>query len=131
MDALLAEIQPDDVSLCRALGTALKRLRGVDIASTDWNEAALEPFYRANLRVVDERGKLLAQGRDMSALIEQFRDSGAASSAAVSDSPAKAAVTRWDFGDLPTVWRSRAAGMEVQSYPALVDHGDRGSSGAL
>ncbi len=125
VDALLAEIQPDDVSLCRALGTALKRLRGVDIASTDWNEAALEPFYRANLRVVDERGKLLAQGREMSALIEQFRESGVASSTAVSDSPAKAAVTRWDFGDLPTVWRSRAAGMEVQSYPALVDHGDR------
>ncbi len=126
VDAVLAEIEPDDVGLCRALAQTLKRLRGIDINNDDWDTEGLEPFYRANLRVVDERGKLLAQGRDMAALVAEFREGGeAVAPASLVNSPARSRVTRWDFGDLPSVWRTQAAGMQVESYPALVDHGDR------
>lgn len=126
VDGLLEALQPDDVALGPALSALLKRQRGVSIAVDDWDWDGLEPFYRMNIRVVDDRGKLLAQGRDMAALVAEFRDS-ATPVAATSDAktPARQNVTRWDFGALPEVWKRRSAGMEVLAYPALVDHGSR------
>lgn len=121
VDAALNLLTPDDVDLCNALADAIYKLKRVKITPADWNIAELEDFYRMNIRVVDERSKLLAQGRDMAALVEQFRDQFAGQSAApVKSKTEKANVERWDFGDLPRVERSKAAGMEVLSYPALV-----------
>ena len=126
VDAALASMQADDVALCSALATALRKTRGVVIADEDWDVAGLTEFYRANIRVVDERGKLLAQGRDMSALVAQFRDgAGAERPSEPSDSPAQHQVKNWSFGELPHIWRTTAAGMRVEQFPALVDHGER------
>ena len=126
VDAALASLQADDVALCSALATALRKTRGVVIADEDWDVAGLTEFYRANIRVVDERGKLLAQGRDMAALVAQFRDgAGAERPSEPSDSPAQHQVKNWSFGELPHIWRTTAAGMRVEQFPALVDHGER------
>ncbi len=126
VDAALASMQADDVALCSALATALRKTRGVVIADEDWDVAGLTEFYRANIRVVDERGKLLTQGRDMSALVAQFRDgAGAERPSEPSDSPAQHQVKNWSFGELPHIWRTTAAGMRVEQFPALVDHGER------
>ena len=126
VDAALAMMQPDDVALCAALSAALRKTRGVVIADEDWDITGLAEFYRANIRVVDERGKLLGQGRDMAALVGQFRDGSAlARPSEPSNSLAQHQVKSWSFGDLPAVWRTSAAGMKVERFPALVDHGDR------
>ena len=126
VDAALASMQADDVALCSALATALRKTRGVVIADEDWDVAGLTEFYRANIRVVDERGKLLAQGRDMAALVAQFRDgAGAERPSEPSNSPAQHQVKNWSFGELPHIWRTTAAGMRVEQFPALVDHGER------
>ncbi len=125
VDAALSELSADDVDLCSALAAQLKRQTGVRVSPSDWDLERLEDFYRMNIRVVDDRNKLLAQGRDLEALIEQFRGATPAASAASKSSPARKAITSWDFGELPEVWKSRSAGMEVHAYPALVDHGDR------
>lgn len=126
VDELLAHIVPGDVPLSATLSAALREHRRVQIPETAWDPASLEPLYRMNIRVVDEQGKLLAQGREMADLVGQFRGSSAAHrSAPEEDSPAKERVTRWDFGELPSEWRSKAAGMDIVRYPALVDHEDR------
>ena len=126
VDAALASMQSDDVALCSALAAALRKTRGVVIADEDWDIQGLSEFYRANIRVVDERGKLLAQGRDMAALVAQFRDgAGKEESSEPANSPAQHQVKSWTFGELPSVWRTTAAGMKVERFPALVDHGDR------
>ena len=126
VDAALASMQADDVALCSALATALRKTRGVVIADEDWDVAGLTEFYRANIRVVDERGKLLAQGRDMAALVAQYRDgAGAERPSEPSNSPAQHQVKNWSFGELPHIWRTTAAGMRVEQFPALVDHGER------
>ena len=86
----------------------------------DWQPAQLEDFYRMNIRVVDAKGKLLGQGRDMAALVAEFRAGEPAVAAPQADSPERKNVERWDFGDLPPVWKSKAAGLEVIAHPALV-----------
>ena len=77
-----------------------------------------------NIRVVDAEGKLLGQGRDMAALVAEFRATETAAAAPRADSPERKNVERWDFGDLPVVWKSKAAGLEVVAHPALVAEQD-------
>ena len=124
VDAALAELSAEDSDLCAALSGVLKRQRGVQVGPSDWQPAQLEDFYRMNIRVVDAEGKLLGQGRDMAALIAEFRSGEPAVAAPQADSPERKNVERWDFGDLPTVWKSKAAGLEVVAHPALVTEQD-------
>ncbi len=124
VDAALAELSAADSDLCAALSGVLKRQRGVQVAPSDWQPAQLEDFYRMNIRVVDTEGKLLGQGRDMAALVAEFRSGEPAAAAPQADSPERKNVERWDFGDLPSVWKSKAAGLEVVAHPALVAEQD-------
>ena len=120
VDAALVELAAEDSDLCAALSVVLKRQRGVQVGPSDWQPAQLEDFYRMNIRVVDAEGKLLGQGRDMAALVTDFRTREPATAAPRADSPERKIVDRWDFGDLPSVWKSKAAGLEVVAHPALV-----------
>lgn len=121
VDTLLEHITPDDRDLCAALSDVLKRQRNITVPVGEWGEERLEDFYRMNIRVVDERGKLLAQDRNMAHLVEQFRDDNQSAQASKSGMGfEQRPVSDWDFGVLPREWKSRAAGMEVLAYPALV-----------
>ncbi|MBL6812990.1 MAG: ATP-dependent RNA helicase HrpA, partial [Luminiphilus sp.] len=120
VDAALSELSAEDSDLCATLSRVLKRQRGVQVSPSDWQPAQLEDFYRMNIRVVDAEGKLLGQGRDMAALVAEFRGGEPAVAAPQADSPERKNVERWDFGDLPPVWKSKAAGLEVIAHPALV-----------
>ena len=124
VDAALSEIAAEDSDLCAALSLVLKRQRGVQVTSSDWQPGQLEDFYRMNIRVVDTEGKLLGQGRDMASLVAEFRSGEAAAATPQTNSPERKNVERWDFGDLPAVWKSKAAGLEVIAYPALVAEKD-------
>ena len=108
VDAALSELSAEDSDLCAALSSVLKRQRGVQVSPSDWQPAQLEDFYRMNIRVVDAEGKLLGQGRDMAALVAEFRAGEPAVAAPQADSPERKNVERWDFGDLP-------ACLEIQS----------------
>jgi len=124
VDGALQSLSPDDTDLCAALAAVLKAQRNVSIVPSDWDLEKLEDFYRMNIRLVDERGKLLAQGRSMAALVDEFRSDTSNVVKTLTNSPERENVRNWDFGDLPVQWRSRAAGMEVVSYPALSTHSD-------
>ena len=126
VDTLLEHVTPDDRDLCAALSDVLKRQRNITVPAGDWGEERLEDFYRMNIRVVDERGKLLAQNRNMAHLVEQFRDDNQSAQASKSGMGfEQRPVSDWDFGVLPREWKSRAAGMEVLAYPALVVDNDQ------
>lgn len=124
VDAALSELSAEDSDLYAALSSVLKRQRGVQVSPSDWQPAQLEDFYRMNIRVVDAEGKLLGQGRDMAALVAEFRTGEPAVAAPQADSPERNQIERWDFGDLPAVWKSKAAGLEVIAHPALVAEKD-------
>ena len=84
-----------------ALGKVLKRQRGVQVNPADWQLGQLEDFYRMNVRVVDVEGKLLGQGRDMAALVAEFRSDEARSPTSQKTDPLERHnVERWDFGAL-------------------------------
>ncbi|MFV0278293.1 MAG: DUF3418 domain-containing protein, partial [Parahaliea sp.] len=125
VDRALVRVAVGERPLLQVLAEALSALSGQRLSAADWDATALEDFYRMNVRVVDARGKLLAQGRDLDALVQQFRDDTRDTLSSAGDqSPAREQVTRWDFGELPKEWRFRQAGVEIVAYPALVERGE-------
>ncbi len=125
VDRALAQLHPDDSDLLQALSLSLGKLGGVALTPADWAPDKLDDYYRMNIRVVDAKGKLLEEGRELAALIERFRsDTRQNVSARSQDSPARTDITRWDFDALPREWRFSQAGVEIQSFPALVDKGE-------
>ncbi|MBN7796684.1 ATP-dependent RNA helicase HrpA [Parahaliea mediterranea] len=125
VDRVLADMPVDDSDLLQALATGLSRVAGVKLQASDFDSARVDDFYRMNVRVVDAEGKLLGQGRDLPALVQQFRSDTRDTVGAVGDdSPVRDKVTRWDIGALPREWRVRQAGVDIVSYPALVDSGE-------
>ncbi|GAB5415329.1 MAG: ATP-dependent RNA helicase HrpA [Congregibacter sp.] len=125
VDRVLTEISPADEPLTDALSRGLARLGGPKISPGDWGGVDIDDYYRMNLRVVDAKGRLLKQGRDITALIEHYADETRLQlSASGADTPARDNITQWDFGELVSEHRFRQAGLEITAYPALEDHGD-------
>ncbi len=125
VDRALAELVPGDTDLLQALGGVLSRLGNMPLAPEDWDVQNLDDYYRINVRVVDARGELLAQGRDLAALIHRFRDDTRQSIGATEQtSPAREGLVDWDFDKLPREWRFDQAGMDIVAWPALADQGD-------
>lgn len=124
VDRALANLKADDVSLMKALAEQLWRLSGVKIAPDQWNDLSLDPFYCINFKIVDGDGKVLGQGRDLALLIEQFRDRVQQSLSEQTEQQSEELYTGWSFADLSQVHTFRQAGVEIQSFPALVDHGE-------
>lgn len=121
VDRALQYMQPTDVPLTEALGGALKQAGGPLIAASDWPEI-VDDYYRMNLRVVDDKGKLLAQHRDVDALIKEFEEATRQQlTTEDGNSPARTGLLLWDFPRLEREYGFKQAGVDILAYPALVD----------
>ncbi|GAB3100238.1 ATP-dependent RNA helicase HrpA [Pseudomaricurvus hydrocarbonicus] len=124
VDEALASLSPDDVPLTEALGHQLKRQTSVDIPQDQWQQVQVDDYYRFNIQVVDERGKVLAQGRDLATLRERYRDQLQQTLKSNDDSIERAGIVEWDFGELAKDIRLKRAGMSITAYPVLIDEKD-------
>lgn len=70
--ALEADFDPATDDLEPSLELVLRRLRGQVIPPGSWNWDAVPPHLRVSFRVVDARGKLLDEGKDLAALQEKL-----------------------------------------------------------
>lgn len=121
VDQALASLKPDNVPLSEMLGYQLKRATGVDVPAEQWQSVALDDYYRFNIQVVDERGKVLAQDRDLVTLRERYRDQLQKTLQSSDDSIERADIVEWDFEELPREVRLKRAGMSIAAYPCLID----------
>ncbi|KAF1691992.1 ATP-dependent RNA helicase HrpA [Pseudoxanthomonas koreensis] len=119
--------RPSADALGGELARFLSRATGVAVSALDFDEAALEPHLRINLRLREEPaqgGKVLAESRDLDALRAQFGErAGRAFAARAGRALASAAQPLRDFPDAPLPLQvTGEAG--VPGWPALVDEGD-------
>ncbi|TQV78700.1 ATP-dependent RNA helicase HrpA [Exilibacterium tricleocarpae] len=124
VDKALAGMRADNTPLTEALGHQLKRHTGVDLAGELWSQVKLEDFYRINIRVVDEDGHCIDQGRDLAALRSRYRDQLQQRLQTADNSIERGGIRAWDFGELPDSIELRRGGIGIRAYPALVDEGD-------
>jgi ATP-dependent helicase HrpA len=122
-ELLARELTPFEGPLVPALVNAVHAATGVAVPHEAFRLDSIPSYLRLICRVVGERGKPLAQSRDVAAVIRahapQARDAIARTSA-----PPKwerSGITRWDFGDMPPFVTRSVLGSVVRAYPAIVD----------
>ena len=94
-------------------------LRPERITPEELMSDALDPHLQMNFRVLNGDA-VLAEGRDLQALIESVDVSGDSSEYVLLDDRfAGHQVNDWDFGRLPESTEAEVAGLPVRSYPCL------------
>ena len=122
VDRALQQLESVDKPLRDELARALHRIGGPKIEPSAWQDVEIDAFYRMNLRIVDERGRLLEQGRDVEEMLARYRGHAKRQvSAGDANSPARTGLTTWDFDALPETFTFRQAGVSIRAYPALTD----------
>ncbi len=118
--------QPSADAITGELARFLSRTTGAQVSALDFDEAALEPHLRMNLRLREEglNGKVLAESRDLDELRARF---GERASRAFAARAARALASGprelREFPDEPLPLQVTGdAG--VPGYPALVDEGE-------
>ncbi|MCH8500068.1 MAG: ATP-dependent RNA helicase HrpA [Marinobacter sp.] len=128
VDKALAGMNPSNEPLTQKLAEQLRRMTGILVDPADWPQDVLPDHLRMNLRVVDDSGKAVAEGRNLQQLQTELEGRAEAALAAVETELANApqaasAVDRWCFGSLPEEVHTEKGGMQVRVYPALEDRG--------
>ena len=122
---LLQELGGTDDSLLHAVGQRLQKMSGVYIPEDAWPDDSLPSHLRMNVRVVDDQGSTLGEGRDLAALKRKYAPQGGAGQSSLpGHSIERCDITRWDFDELPGQVTVKRAGIRLTGYPALVDEGN-------
>lgn len=125
-DAAMADLQQTDkkgnyIGFLQALSDKLFKMTGTRVEEDAWQWDGLPTHLRMNFKVLDDKNKVIRQGRDLAQLQHglQGRVKETLSNAATPDLE-KSGLTSWDFAPLQKEFINRAAGFEVKAYPALV-----------
>ncbi|WP_281645518.1 ATP-dependent RNA helicase HrpA [Parendozoicomonas sp. Alg238-R29] len=114
-----------DESLTELLGVKLFRMSGVRIPEDAWKPETLDDHFLMNIRVLDDDGRLLGQGRVFSELREKFADKAQSSLRDMTNKGMEqTGITSWTLGELPEIVRQTRGGLLFRSFPALVDDKD-------
>jgi ATP-dependent helicase HrpA len=104
---------------------ALSEVAGVAIAPELLRTELLPEHLQANVRVVDEEGKSIAEGRDLMQIRAELAPAEFPVGEAVHDPRWHQDNLRsWDFGDLPEHVEIRRGTYTWTAYPYLLDQGD-------
>ncbi len=122
VDQALMQMSPCDKSLTHCLGLALKRLTGVEILPRQWNVSSLDSFHLMNICVTDEKGDVVAQGRNLVRLRKRLSQNVRDLMDQVNqETIERDNISRWDFGSLDREITVNQAGVTMTAYPALVE----------
>ena len=116
--ALLEALSPTE-PLLPAMTRELYRMTGLRVEQEDWPNERLPAYLVMNIRLLDDKGKTLAESRDWSAF-DAFEHASLAP-AAKEEMPVS--TGDWVFGDIAVEQENKLAGAQIIRYPALVDDG--------
>ncbi|MEV6165519.1 ATP-dependent RNA helicase HrpA [Streptomyces sp. NPDC052052] len=117
--------EPLPVTLAREL----QRMVGVPVDAADFDLTRVPDHLKITFRIVDERRRKVAEGKDLEALKLQLRPkarqalskAAAATAGPSGESIERSGLTDWTIGTLNQVFETRRAGQPVKAYPALVE----------
>ena len=118
--AAAARLGPVHGDLLDALGAELTRMTGVPVPRDAWDLSRLPAHLRMTFRVIDDDDRVLASGKDLTALRRQLRPRLEAALSDAASAITRTGLTDWTFGTLPKVFSHG----QVRAYPALADAGD-------
>ncbi|WP_150250518.1 ATP-dependent RNA helicase HrpA [Nocardiopsis deserti] len=120
----LTGLTPYEEPLTAALADELTRMAGERIAPGDFQLDRVPDHLRITFRAVDDRGRTLAESKDLEKLRAKLKPRLREAISAEAKGVEKKGLTSWDFGPLEQTLERKALGPKVKGYPALVDEGD-------
>ncbi|KYK79782.1 RNA helicase [Aggregatibacter actinomycetemcomitans serotype e str. SC936] len=123
--AFLGRAVPLEKPLLDTLIYELRRMTGVTAEAEHWNWAQIPSHLKMTFRVVDEKGKKIAESMDLDALKFELKDRVQESISAVADDGIEQSGAHiWNFADLPQFYEQKKQGFSVKAFPAIVDEKD-------
>ena len=121
----LAAASPGEESLLDAVERFLRARTGVHVPRDAWDWTKVPEHLRPTFRVVDEKGGVVAEGKDLDKLKEPLRPKfkAAMAEAASASGLSVTGQTTWTFGTIEQTFTQTRAGHEVRGFPGLVDEG--------
>jgi len=120
--ASLSKMTPEEGSFTQALAKQLLRMTGVRLPQDAWQGFELPMHLQMNFKVVDVKGKLIKQGRDLVALQQALQGKVKSTIKKVAEKGIEQEnLTQWSFGKLPVGYEKKMANITVKAFPALVD----------
>ncbi|MGC4088125.1 MAG: DUF3418 domain-containing protein [Polyangiaceae bacterium] len=119
----LAARSNPQLAFSSGLSRALFELTGVAVPEESFRPEAIPAYLRFNFRVIGESERALGESRDLAELLEQHAGKAreALRRAAPPPDLERSDVVAWDFDELPRFVTRRVHGVELRSFPALVD----------
>lgn len=123
--ALAARLVPFSGPLLPALTRAILELTGVVVPEDAIHPDTIADYLRLNCRIVGEQGRMLAESRNVDALLQQYGGKARAlvRGAAVPSAWERVGMTTWACDELPAFVAREVLGVAVRGYPALLDRG--------
>ena len=122
-EACLANMNEAQGNLVDALAKQLLRMTGVRLPEDAWHDVDLPLHLTMNFQIVNEKGQLLKQGRDLNLLKSELQGKVKASIKQVAEKGIeKSKLTQWNFGSLAQSYEKKVANISIKAFPALVDH---------
>lgn len=121
--AALASVKPRSESLVHAMARELSRLGNCRIEPTDFDVASLPPHLRMTFAAVDDKGKVLAKDKSLTALRRTLAPRVEVEVAKATSTTERTPAPVWTaqtLGTLPESVTRTIAGQKVTGYPALV-----------
>jgi ATP-dependent helicase HrpA len=119
---LATRLRPFDGPMLPAVERAIVERTGERVPHDAWDLHALPAYLGFAFRVVDERDKLLGQGRDLADLQRTLGSRARQLWATVPrERHERAGLVAWDIDELPASVTVQIGGRAVLAYPALVD----------
>ncbi len=132
---LLGEIKPvletpdQSATLTELLAAEIRRRTGVTISANDFDAARLPAHLTPTFRVIDERGRTVGRGKDLTELQTKHKDRATRGVARVAAAALpkheleQTGLTEWSFGELPRHVDAKYVGGAgvVRAYPAMLD----------
>ncbi len=120
--AALAAMEPLQTPLLPAFEKQLLRMTGVKIPENAWDVNALPTHLQMKFNIINEKGKSIATGTDLTLLQQQLQGKVKETLSKVSKQGIeKTNLQEWNFGKLPKSFTKDHGGYEVKAFPALVD----------
>lgn len=108
--------------LLPALTAALRELKGIYVGPEQFKPDALAPHLKMNIRVVDDKGAVVLNTRDLAVVRKELAVRAERSVVRLPAGPFnRAGVFHWDFGPLPERLEMEHDRRTLTLFPALVD----------
>jgi ATP-dependent helicase HrpA len=121
-DELARVTRPFQGPMLATLEREIAERRGERVARDAWDLRAVPAYLWFGFRVVDEQGRVLAEGKDIDhlqrSLAVRAQELWAKAPRVTYE---RAGLTSWDFDALPAAMTIDVGGHRLQAYPALVD----------